>query len=126
MRHRGTEGRSPESLLPLTPALYHFLLALADGDKHGYAVLKEVGRRTGGRVRLSAGTLYGIVKRALDEGLIEESDERPDPALDDERRRYYRLTAFGRRAARAHAERLEDEVRMARDKKLLPRLGRAR
>jgi len=120
-------GRSPESLLPLTPALYHVLLSLADGEKHGYAILKEVGRRTGGRVRLSAGTLYGIVKRSLDEGLIVESAERPDPALDDERRRYYHLTGFGRDVARAHAERLEDEVRMARDKKLLPRrLRRAR
>lgn len=126
MRHKARERRSPESLLPLTPAHYHFLLALADGEKHGYAILKEVGRRTGGRVRLSAGTLYGIVKRSLDEGLIAESDARPDPALDDERRRYYRLTDFGRGVARAHAERLEDEVRMARDKKLLPRTGAAR
>lgn len=128
MRHetRRLPARAPASLLPLTPALYHFLLALADGEKHGYAVLKEVGRRTGGRVRLSAGTLYGLVKRALDEGLIVESDDRPDPALDDERRRYYRLTDFGRDTARAHAERLEEEVSMARDKKLLPRLGSTR
>jgi DNA-binding PadR family transcriptional regulator len=126
MRHSPERERPPEDLLPLTAALYHFLLALVDGDKHGYAVLKEVSRRTGGRVRLSAGTLYGIVKRSLDEGLIEESAERPDPSLDDERRRYYRLTDYGRRVARAHAERLEEEVRMARDKRLLPRLGRAR
>src|SRR5438034_10786505 len=98
----------PEDLLPLTPALFHVLLALADGEKHGYAILKEVARRTGGKVRLSAGTLYGIIHRLLGDGLIVESEERPDPALDDERRRYYRLTEFGRKVAVAEAERLED------------------
>ena len=106
---------------PLTPALFHVLLALADGEKHGYAILKEVKRRTGGRVRLSAGTLYAIIKRCLADGWIAESDERPDPALDDERRRYYRLSEFGRRAAVAEAERLEEVVGMARDKNLLAR-----
>ncbi len=104
---------------PLTPALFHVLLALADGEKHGYAVLKEVKRRTDGKVKLSAGTLYAIVKRCLADGWIAETDERPDPALDDERRRYYRLTDYGRRAAVAEAERLEAVVGMARDKNLL-------
>jgi len=106
---------------PLTPALFHVLLALADGEKHGYAVLKEVRRRTSGRVKLSAGTLYAIIKRCLADGWIAESDERPDPALDDERRRYYRLTDYGRRAAVAEAERLQEIVGMARDKNLLAR-----
>jgi len=103
---------------PLTPAVFHVLLALADGEKHGYAILKEVKRRTGGRVRLSAGTLYAIIKRCLADGWITESDERPDPALDDERRRYYLLTSYGRRAAVREAERLEALVGMARDKNL--------
>jgi len=107
---------------PLTPALFHVLLALADGEKHGYAVLKEVRRRTSGRVKLSAGTLYAIIKRGLADGWIAESDERPDPALDDERRRYYRLTDHGRRAAVAEAERLQEIVGMARDKNLLGRV----
>ena len=107
-----------EPYLPMTPAMFHVLLALADGEKHGYAILKEVSSRTGGKVRLSAGTLYGIIHRLLGEGLITESDERPDPALDDERRRYYRLSEFGRRAARAEAGRLEEMLAMARAKKL--------
>jgi DNA-binding PadR family transcriptional regulator len=104
---------------PLTPAMFHVLLALADGEKHGYAILKEVRRRTGGKVRLSAGTLYAIIKRCLADGWIVESDERPDPALDDERRRYYRLSEFGRRAAVIEAERLREVLDMARDKNLL-------
>ena len=113
--------RDPEPFLPLTPAMFHVLLALSDGEKHGYAILKEVAQRTGGRVHLSAGTLYGIVHRLLSEGLVVESDERPDPALDDERRRYYRLTEFGRKVAIAEAERMEEILGMARAKKLLRR-----
>lgn len=111
--------KDPEPFLPVTPAMFHVLLALADGEKHGYAILKEVAQRTGGKVRLSAGTLYGIIHRLLAEGLVVESDERPDPALDDERRRYYRLTDFGRQVAVAEAERLEEILAMARAKKLL-------
>lgn len=107
--------------LPLTPPMLHTLLALADGDKHGYAIIKEIGRRTDGAMRLSAGTLYALVKRALASGLIAECDERPDPALDDERRRYYRLTPRGRRVAEAEIARLESIVAMARAKKLRPR-----
>ena len=112
-------GRDPEELLPLSPAAFHVLLALAEGERHGYAIIKDVEARTGGRVRMGPGTLYGAVKRMLDEGLIEESDERPDAALDDERRRYYRLTGFGRRVAAAEAERLSGLVAAARARNLL-------
>jgi DNA-binding PadR family transcriptional regulator len=114
-------GRDPEELLPLTPAVFHILLALADGERHGYGVIKEVDARTEGRVRLGPGTLYGSIKRMLAEGMIEESGERPDPELDDERRRYYRLTKFGRRVAVAEAERLSRLVASARAKRLLSR-----
>jgi len=113
--------RSVDHLLPLTPPMLHTLVALADGDKHGYAILKEISRRTDGAVLLSAGTLYALVRRATADGLIVETDERPDPALDDERRRYYRLTSLGRRVAAAELARLESIVDMARAKKLIPR-----
>lgn len=111
--------RSTEPLLPLTPAMFHVLLALADGDKHGYAMMKEVSRLTDGGVSLSAGTLYGILRRLESEGMVAETDERPAPELDDERRRYYHLTEFGRRVACAEAERLEDMLTLARSKNLL-------
>jgi DNA-binding PadR family transcriptional regulator len=114
--------RSPSSLLPLTPQMFEVLIALADGDKHGYAVIKEVARRTGGEVTLSAGTLYTIVRRFVQEGVIVETGERPDPALDDERRRYYRLTPFGREVARAEANRMERMLDMARAKRLIAKL----
>jgi DNA-binding PadR family transcriptional regulator len=110
-----------QSFLPLTPPTLHTLVALADGDKHGYAILKEVARRTDGQVRLSAGTLYAIIRRAEADGLMVETDERPDIAVDDERRRYYRLTPLGRRVAAAEIARLEAIVEMAREKKLVPR-----
>lgn len=116
-----SRARSADAFLPLTPPMLHTLVALADGDKHGYAILKEIARRTDGGVRLSAGTLYALVKRATADGLIAESDERPDPALDDERRRYYRLTPLGRRVAAAEIARLESIVEMARVKKLVSR-----
>jgi len=109
----------PADLLPLTPAVFHILLALADGERHGYSIMQEVEARTGKKVRLGPGTLYGSIKRMLADQLIEESDERPDPALDDERRRYYRLTRFGRYVAVAEARRLENLVGAARAKKLL-------
>jgi DNA-binding PadR family transcriptional regulator len=105
-------GRDPAALLPLTAALFHVLLSLADGDKHGYAILKEVESRTAGEVVLSTGTLYGIIKRLLAEGLIREV-----AWLSDERRTAYRLTAFGRKVALAEAERLRALVASA--KKLL-------
>jgi DNA-binding PadR family transcriptional regulator len=111
--------RDPEPLLPLTPAVFHILLALADGERHGYSIMQEVAAFTDGGMRLGPGTLYGSIKRMLAKGLIEESDERPDPELDDERRRYYRLTDFGRRIASAEAERLSHLVRQAQLKRLL-------
>jgi DNA-binding PadR family transcriptional regulator len=111
--------RTPADLLPLTAPSFHVLVALADGEKHGYAILKDVKRRSAGRVTLTAGTLYGVIRRLLADGLIVESDERPDPALDDERRRYYRLTPFGRNVAAAEADRLAAMVDMARAKKLM-------
>jgi DNA-binding PadR family transcriptional regulator len=113
------ELRNPEELLPLTPAVLHVLLALADEERHGYGIMKEVEGRTGGEVRLGPGTLYGAIKRMLADGFIEESDERPDPELDDQRRRYYRITDFGRRVAGAEAERLAGLVNTAREKRLL-------
>jgi len=106
----------PASHLPLTPASFQILVALADGEKHGYAVIKEVARRTGGKVRLRAGTLYTAIARLVDDGLVEESPERPDPALDDERRRYYRLSVRGRAVVAAEADRLAEAVRQVRAK----------
>ena len=106
---------------PLTPAMFHILLALAGGERHGYAIMREVEDLTGGAQRLGPGSLYGSIKRMLAEGLIEECGERPDPAADDERRRYYRLTDRGRRAAGAEARRLEALVRAARGRRLLGR-----
>lgn len=110
---------------PLTPAVFHILLALADGERHGYGIMQEVSARTGGNVVLGPGTLYGTINRMLETGLVEESGERSDPALNDERRRYYRITTKGRRAAVTEAERLQALVRMARAKQLLrrPRLA---
>jgi DNA-binding PadR family transcriptional regulator len=116
-----TRRRDPESLLPLTSGMFQVLIALADGEKHGYAIIKEVARRTDGEVALGAGTLYTIVRRFVQEGVIAESDARPDPALDDERRRYYRLTEFGRSVALAEARRMETALGMARSKNLIPR-----
>ncbi len=113
--------RRPEEFLPLTPAMFHILLALADKERHGYHIMREVDERTNGNVKLGPGTLYGSIKRMMADGLIEELEERPDPELDDERRRYYRLTDFGYRVASAEAQRLEQMVRSARAKKLLPR-----
>ena len=106
----------PSSFLPLTPAMFQVLVALADGEKHGYAILKEVARRTDGKVRLRAATLYSVLGRFVDDGLIRESDARPDPALDDERRRYYQLTERGRAVAVAEARRMAETLAQARVK----------
>ena len=111
----------PDPTTPLTPAMFHVLLALAGDDLHGYAILKDVEQRTDGEVKLSTGTLYGIIKRLLNDGLINERRERPSAANDDERRRYYRLTAKGREVAAAEAERLEKVVALARSRHLLKR-----
>jgi DNA-binding PadR family transcriptional regulator len=102
------------SLLPLPPATFHILLALADGERHGYAIIQEIASRTGGEVRLGAGTLYRSIQRMLEQGLIVETEDRPAPELDDERRRYYALTRLGSAAARAEASRLARLVRLAR------------
>jgi DNA-binding PadR family transcriptional regulator len=107
--------------LPLTPAVFQILVALADQDRHGYAIMQDVAARTDGAMKLSPGTLYGSIKRMLEEGLIVELDERPDPDHDDERRRYYRLTRFGREAAQAEADRLTTLLRQARAVGLTPR-----
>jgi DNA-binding PadR family transcriptional regulator len=105
----------------LTPAEFQVLLALADGEKHGYAIGKEVAARTDRQVQLRVATLYTVIKRLLEHGFIDECAARPDPELDDERRRYYRLTAQGRRAAEAEALRLEATARQARAKLRLRR-----
>jgi DNA-binding PadR family transcriptional regulator len=111
--------------LPLTPAMFHIMLALADGEKHGYAILKEVARRTDGKVQLSAGTLYGNLARLEGSGMILESDRRPEVGLDDERRRYYGLTEFGREVAVAEAHRMEEALEQAHAKKLFRKPGLA-
>jgi len=109
--------------LPLTPATFHILLALAGGEKHGYAIMQEVSERSAGQITLGPGTLYGAIRRLRQVGWIEESDERPDPALDDERRRYYRLTDLGCRVASAEAERLARLTDEAQKRGLLPTPG---
>ena len=111
---------------PLTPAVFHILLALSDEDRHGYGIMQDVLERTENAIRLGPGTLYGTIKRLLEQGWIAETDARPDPALDNERRRYYALTDAGRTVAILEAQRLENLVRIARSKKLLPKLERAR
>jgi len=114
-----TTTQPPESFLPLTPAVFHILLALADGEKHGYAIMQEVEANTGGAVTMGPGTLYGSIKRMLAAGLIEESDERPDPDLDDQRRRYYRLSGLGGQVVEAEAQRLAALVSLAKAKQVM-------
>jgi DNA-binding PadR family transcriptional regulator len=116
----GGQDEDPRKFLLLTPAVLEILLALAEEDLHGYAIMREVERRTDGQTRLGPGTLYRSVGQLLERGWIREADERPDPKLDDERRRYYRLTDLGRRAATAEVERLEGLVRTAHRKGLSP------
>src|SRR5215475_5298334 len=103
-----------ESLLPLPTAAFHILIALADGDRHGYAIMQDVAAGTGGRLKLNPGTLYTTIRRLLDQGLVVELDERPDPEDDDERRRYYRLTEMGRQVVKAEAARLRQTLAFAR------------
>jgi DNA-binding PadR family transcriptional regulator len=104
----------PESFLPLQPAVFHILIALADRDRHGYSIMQDVAARTDGKVQLSPGTLYSSIRRMLEQGLIQELSVSPDPTSTDERRRYYRLTKFGRRVAAAEAERLNSLLSQAR------------
>jgi DNA-binding PadR family transcriptional regulator len=116
-----TDVVSATSLLPLPPATFHILMALADEDRHGYAIIQEIASRTGGEIRMSAGTLYRSIQRMIEQDLIVEVHERPDPEFDDERRRYYRLTRFGKEVARAETRRLQDLVRLARASGFVPR-----
>ena len=114
-------ARGPDEFLPLTPAVLDIMVALGDDKLHGYGIMQEVRRRTGGRRRLAPGTLYRSLRQMQERGLVAESEERPDSGLDDERRRYYRLTDLGRKVAAAEVERLEGLVRAARSKGLAPR-----
>jgi DNA-binding PadR family transcriptional regulator len=114
-------ARAPEAQLPLTPATFQILMSLVDGELHGYAIMKAVEESTEGDVRLGPGTLYGSLKRLLETGLVAEGVERADPAMGDERRRYYHLTKFGLSVARAEARRLDAVVRSARQKRLIGR-----
>jgi DNA-binding PadR family transcriptional regulator len=114
------DDASVQGQVPLSPLLFHILLTLSDGERHGYALKREIARRTGGKLNPGPGVLYGSIGKMVDSGLIEESDERPDPHLDDERRRYYRITAFGRRVAQAEAIRMRDLVHLAEQRFGLP------
>jgi DNA-binding PadR family transcriptional regulator len=116
MRKKAAPQPSAESFLPLKPNWFHILVSLVDQEQHGYGIMQEVLERTSGKVHLWPATLYGSLKRLIEEGLIEESEERPSPELDDARRRYYRLTMLGRRVLAAESERLEDLVRILHSK----------
>jgi DNA-binding PadR family transcriptional regulator len=112
----------PETFLPLTPAVFHILIALADGEAHGYAIMQSVSERSLGSVKLGAGTLYGAISRLLQDQLVEESNERPDPESDDSRRRYYRLTDLGGHVLAAETKRMADLVRAARTTNAIRRI----
>ena len=118
-----TKHPNAHDLLPLTPPVFHILLALADGERHGYGIMQDVAWQTNDTLQLGPGTLYGCLKRMLAAGLVEESDERPDPALDDSRRRYYRMTPLGTRVVRAEAERLADAVVAAKSRRVIDPAG---
>jgi DNA-binding PadR family transcriptional regulator len=121
MPKRTPSDENVDDFLPLPTAVFHILVALADRDRHGYSIMQDVGARTDGKVVLSAGTLYTAIRRMLEQGLIEELRESPDPDSADERRRYYRLTQFGRDVAVAEARRLSSMLDHARATKLIPR-----
>ncbi len=115
-------SKQPEELLPLSPAVYHILLALADGkEKHGYSIMQEIGQQTEKKLKVGPTTLYRSIKHMLEAGMITEVGERPDAALDDERRRYYRLTSFGQEVALAETQRLAQALAVAQSKPLLHR-----
>lgn len=111
----------PADLLPLTPPVFHILVALSDEERHGYGIMQDVARQTDNALQLGPGTLYGCLKRMLAAGMVEESDVRPDPAIDDERRRYYRMTELGRCVVRAEAQRLANAVSAAKARRLFDR-----
>jgi DNA-binding PadR family transcriptional regulator len=119
MTYRDSSGA--DNPTPLSPAVFHILLSLGDGERHGYALKREISLRTGGKLKLGPGVLYGSINKMLELGLIEESDHRPDPHLDDERRRYYRITNYGRKVAQAEAGRMRELVRLAAAKFGVPR-----
>ena len=123
VKSKTSSETDPASHLPLTPAVFHVLLALADGERHGYAIMQEVAESTEGQIKMGPGTLYGTIKRLLEAELIEESDERPDAKLDDERRRYYRLSGVGEKVVRAEAQRYAELVARARRKKLIGKIA---
>ena len=112
--------QTPDDLLPLPPATFHILMSLAEGERHGYAIIQDVESRTEGELRLSPGTLYRSIQRMLQQGLLVESKRRPAAELDDERRRYYRITPFGTATARAEMRRLTQLVRLGRARGLTP------
>jgi DNA-binding PadR family transcriptional regulator len=120
VKNRPEEGRDPNSMLPLTPAVFHIMLALAGGESHGYGIMLEVEQLTSGQMNLGPGTLYRSIQRMLVDGLIEETTDSNDSEEDDERRRYYRLTPLGLLVARAESQRLESLVKAAVQRKLLP------
>jgi DNA-binding PadR family transcriptional regulator len=121
-RHKDSVQKPDEPAMALTPAMFQVLVAIGQDEKHGYAILKEVEEQSGGDVRLSTGTLYALIKRLLAEGMIQECRNRPPADQDDQRRRYYRLTAFGLQVAMAEAERMERWITAAREKHLMRRL----
>jgi DNA-binding PadR family transcriptional regulator len=121
MAPRREQADEADAFLPLPTAVFHILVALADRDRHGYSIMQDVSARTDGKVRLSAGTLYSAVARMLEQGLIEELRENPDPDNEDERRRHYRVTRLGRDVALAEARRLQDMLSQARATGLIPR-----
>src|SRR6202050_5454454 len=108
------DRQAANDLAPLSPAVFHILLSLGEGERHGSALKRESSRRTDGKLKLGPGMLYGSINKMLELGLIEESDDRPDPHLDDERRRYYRITSYGRKVARAEAARMRELVQLAK------------
>ena len=110
-------ARNPQEIVPLTPAVFHILLSLADGERHGYSIMRDISVHTKGKLRLGPATLYRSIKHLVEDGLIEESDVRPDPALDDERRHYYRITEFGRQVVVAEVRRLEEALAVARTRR---------
>jgi DNA-binding PadR family transcriptional regulator len=107
------DRQAATNLIPLPPAVFHILLSLGEGERHGYALKREISRRTDGKLKLGPGMLYGSINKMLELGLIEESDDRPDPHLDDARRRYYRITNYGRKVAQAEAARMRELAQLA-------------
>jgi DNA-binding PadR family transcriptional regulator len=119
--HPSHDQDDPEALLPLSEATFHILLALADCDRHGYGIIQDVAARTDGALKLGAGTLYRSIQRMLEQGLVVETSQRPAPEEDDERRRYYRISPFGRAVARAETARLQRLLNLARAGGFAPR-----